>query len=331
MAGPLRFRRSNDTWTRRRVREELLAPLEETFGARLEEPWFSVGDDRYDAVRLEMDNGDVALFCFRPGRAYWLGNTETPEVLWRTDKETLTEAPYAVSRWAQRELTARIEVTDPWLADYEYLTWFFLPVFCSKDGRTTTRRFFREDAAGFPDASPQAGLAFYESLLRTGVLDDHRYTMASKLGTSPGYDLTRMRATMGEFTVAKILTDAGLDFEPEVELDSGHALDFAVAGHLLEVTRPEPPARRSRADHPVAAVKETGGAKRGDQLAEHPDSVLFIDCTSFTDAEWAAVRGERPGVGHEPTVVFRARPDGHVEGYSHVALPFDLDPAVEWV
>jgi len=331
VAGPLRFRRSDETWTRDRVREQLLAPLDASFGARVEDPWFSAGDDRYDAVRLEMDNGDVALFCFRPDRAYWLGNTETPEALWRTDKETFTEAPYAISRWAERELTARLEVSDPWLAEYEYVTWFFLPVFCSKDGRDSTRRFFAEDAGGFPDATPEEGLAFYESLLRTGVLDDHRYTMASKLGTSPGYDVGRMRATMAEFNTAKVLTDAGLAFEPEVEQDSGHALDFLVDGHLVEVTRPEPPARRSHADHPVAAVKETGGAKRTDQLAKHPEAALFVDCTSFTESEWSAVRAERPHVGHEPTVVYRARPNDRVEGYRHGRLPFDPDGGIEWV
>ena len=252
-------------------------------------------------------------------------------MLWRTDKETFDEAPYSISRWAQRELTARIELTDPWLAEYEYLTWFFLPVFCSKDGRNSTRRFFAEDAAGFPDATSDEGLEFYDSLLRTGVLDDYRYTMASKLGTSPGFDIGRMRATMAEFTVAKLLADARLAFVPEVEQDSGHALDFAVSDHLVEVTRPEPPARRSRANHPVAAVRETGRAKRTDQLAEHPDASLFVDCTSFKDDEWAAVCGETPTVGHEPTVVFRARPDGRIEGYRDGSLPFDLDGAIEWV
>jgi hypothetical protein len=331
VAGPLRFRRSNETWTRDRVRSRLLGPLNSSFGARLEAPWFAVGDDRYDAYRIEMDNGDVALVCARPGRAYWLGNTETPEPLWRTDKETFDEAPYAVSRWAQRELTARVELTDPWLAAYGYLTWFFLPVFCSKDGRHTTRRFFDDDAAGFPDATREEGLAFYESLLSTGVLDAHRYTMASKLGTSPGYDVGRMRATMAEFNAAKLFADAGREFVPEVEQASGHALDFAVGDHLVEVTRPEPPARRSNADHPVAAVRETGAAKRSDQLAKHPESALFIDCTSFRDDEWAAVRGERPAVGHEPTLVFRARPSGTVEGYRHGELQFDLGAAVEWV
>ncbi|WP_299235560.1 DUF5784 family protein [Natronomonas sp.] len=328
MAGPLRFRASTGTWTRDRVRSQLLAPLADSFGARLEEPWFEIGDDRYDAVRLEMDNGDLALFCFRPGSAYWLGNTETPEALWRTDKYTFAEAPYAVTRWAKRELTARLEVTDPWLADFEYVSWFFLPVFFSKDGQNTTRRFFAEDAAGFPDATREEGLSFYESLLSTGVLDEHRYTMSSKLGTSPGYDRTRMRATMSEFTVAKLLVDAGLAFEPEVEQASGHALDFAVGEHLVEVTRPEPPARRSHADHPVAAVRETGGAKRTDQLAEHPEATLIIDCTSFSDAEWTAVAAERPAVGHEPTVVVRARPNGRIEGYVHGRVPFDLTAAL---
>ncbi|PSQ14761.1 hypothetical protein BRD02_08330 [Halobacteriales archaeon QS_8_69_73] len=331
MAGPLRFRRSDETWTDDRVAAELLAPLKSSFGARLEDPWFRVADDRYETCRLEMDNGDVALFCYRPGRAYWLGNTETPEPLWRTEKVTFGEAPYAVSRWAQRELTARVELTDPWLAEFGYVTWFFLPVFCSKDGRHTTRRFFAEDAAGFPDATREEGLDFYASLLSTGVLDAHRYTMAAKLGTSDGYDVGRMRATMAEFTVAKLLADADLDFEPEVEQESGHALDFAVGGDLVEVTRPEPPARRSGADHPVAAVRETGRSKRSDQLAKHPDSALFIDCTSFRDDEWAAVGGERPGVGHEPTVVFRARPDGRVEGYRRGDLPFDLGGVVKWL
>ena len=108
MAGPLRFRRDTGTWTRGRIRSQLLAPLDDSFGATLEEPWFSVADDRYDAVRFEMDNGDFALFCFRSGRAYWLGNTETPEPLWRTNKETFAEAPYAVSEWAQREFLAEL-------------------------------------------------------------------------------------------------------------------------------------------------------------------------------------------------------------------------------
>ena len=84
------------------------------------------------------------------------------------------------------------------------------------------------------------------------------------------------------------------------------------------------PGQESGADHPVAAVRETGRSKRSDQLAKHPDSALFIDCTSFRDDEWAAV-------GHQPTVVFRARPDGRIEGYRHGTVPFDLGGAVAWV
>ena len=78
-----------------RVRSDLLADLDDTIGATMRSQWFKQPGG-YEARRFEMDNGDVALFCARPGRAYWLGNTETPEPLWRTDKETFDEAPYAV-------------------------------------------------------------------------------------------------------------------------------------------------------------------------------------------------------------------------------------------
>ena len=331
MAGPLRFRRSPQSWNEQRVRERLLRPLDDTIGARLEQPWFDPPSG-YEARRLEMHNGEFALFVWNDGEAYWLGNTTTPEVLWRTDKYDFTEVPYGVARWAQRELLARLEVVDPWLAAYDHVAWFFLPVFCSKDGRTTTRRFFDEHAAGFPDATREEALAFYDAALSTGMLDDHRYTMASKLGTSQGLDLGRMAATMGEFTVAKLLDDAGVAFEPEIELDSGYALDYLVEGeHLVEVTRPLPPARRDRADTPIAALRETAGAKNSDQLQAHPDATLFVDCSSFRDDEWAAVRAERPAVSHDPTVVFRARPDGRIEGYRHGTLPFELNGAVDWL
>ncbi|PSQ12664.1 hypothetical protein BRC93_01550 [Halobacteriales archaeon QS_5_70_15] len=331
MAGPLRFRRSHGSWSHDRVARELRRPLDSNLGASMESPWFGPPAG-YEAVRFEMHNGDVALFCWSDDDAYWLGNTETPEALWRTDKETFEEAPYPVSRWAQRELLARMETTDPWLAEYEHVAWFFLPVLCSKDGRDTTRAFFREHAAGFPDATSEAALGFVEDLLATGCLDDYRYEMASKLGTSAGTDLTRMAATMGEFIVANLLHDAGVEFEPEVELDSGHALDFRVDGqHLVEVTRPLPPTRRSRADTAVAAVRQTGQSKTRAQLDEHPGTTLVIDCSSFRDDEWAAVAAERPDVGYRPTVVFRARPDGAVEGYRIGTVPFDLSGAIDWV
>ncbi len=275
-----------------------------------------------------MDNGDFALFCWNGQDAYWLGNTETPQALWRTEKYDFSEVPYAVSRWGERELLARLELVDPWLTEYDHLAWFFLPVFLSKDGRDSTRDFFAEHSAGFPDATPDEGLAFFDRALRTGMLDEHRYTMASKLGTSHGLDLGRMAATMGEFTVAKLLHDAGLEFEPEVQLDSGHALDFRVGDHLVEVTRPRPPTRRATGTA-IGALRETAGAKNSDQLRAHPDATLFVDCSSFRDDEWAQIRGEKPSLSHEPTVVFRARPDGRVEGYHVGELPFDLD-SVEW-
>lgn len=327
MAGPLRFRVDNSPWGRERVRRDLLVPLDDRFGAHLADPWFPPPKG-YDAVRLEMDNGDVALFCWN-GRAFWMGNTETPEALWRTDKVDFGEAPYPIARWAERELLARLETVDPWLAEFNHVAWFFLPVLLSKDGRDTTREFLAS-GAGFPDANPEESLAFFERALSAGTLDDNRYVMASKLGTSQGFDRTRMAATMAEFTVAKLLTDAGLAFEPEVQLDSGHALDFRVGDALVEVTRPLPPADRERADTPPAAVRETVSSKRGDQLQAHPGATLFVDCSSFGDDDWETLLTERPDVGHAPTVVFRAWPDDRVEGYRIGTLPFSLDSAIEW-
>ena len=279
----------------------------------------------YDAVRLEMDNGDLALVAWTDDEAFWLGNTETPEVLWRTDKVTFDEAPYPLARWAQRELLATLEREAGWLTEYDYLAWYFLPVLFSKDGRDTTRAFFRDHAAGFPDADRAEGLAFYDAVLRATDLDDRRYTMAAKLGTSEAMDLVRMRATMAEFNAAKLLTDAGHTFTPEVALDSGHALDFRVHDPdvLVEVTRPEPPTRR-RAGTPAAALRETVDGKTDDQLRAHTDAVVLVDCSSFRDDEWQSVREERPHPGHDPAIVCRFRPDGSIEGYTRG----DVDIAV---
>jgi hypothetical protein len=260
-----------------------------------------------------------------------MGNTETPEALWRTDKHTFEEVPYPIARWAQRELLADLHRADPWLADYDYLSWFFLPVLLSKDGRDSTRTFLREHAAGFPDAERDAALRFYEEFLATGALAPHRYTMAAKLGTSQGGDWFRMAATMSEFTVARLLVDAGLGFEPEVQLDSGYVLDFRVGSQLIEVTRPRPPTRRQRADTPVAAVRQTGKSKTDGQLDAHPGTLLLVDCSSFRDDEWNRVAGERPDIAHRPTVVFRARPDGTFEGYRVGRCPLELDAAMTWV
>lgn len=329
MAGPVRFRRSTEQWNEGRVRGRLLSPLSERFGASMGPPLVDPPAD-YTARRLEMDNGDLALFAWNENGAYWLGNTETPETLWRTDKETFEEAPFPVARWAQRELLATLDREAPWLTEYRYLAWFFLPVLFSKDGRETTRAFFRDDAAGFPDATREEGLAFYDRFLKTAVLEPYRYTMASKLGTSEHHEVGRMRATMGEFDAAKLLADAGHEFVPEVERDSGHALDFLVGDTLVEVTRPRPP-RNRRAGTPVSALKSTVDSKTRDQLAAHGDALLLVDCTSFRDDEYSAVRGERPALAHEPAVVFRYRPDGRCAGYRHGTPSLDFGDAIAWV
>lgn len=331
MAGPIRFRYSTEAWTLDRVERELYEPLDGKFGASLEQPAVSPPPE-YEARQLSMDNGDLALFAWRTGGggAYWLGNTETPETLWRTDKYTFEEAPYPVTRWAQRVLLAELEASDPWLAAYDYVTWFFLPVLFSKDGRETTRQFFQEHAAGFPDATQKEGLAFYEDLLSTGMLDEYRYTTATKLGTSAQLDLVRMRASMAELNAAKLLADAGYEFVPEVELDSGYTLDFRIEKPdlLVEVTRPEPPTRR-RADTPVTALRDTVGGKTGNQLDAHAGAVLFVDCTSFRDDEWATIRAERPDVGYTPVVVYRMRPDGTTEGYTRGAVQLRVSHVFE--
>lgn len=332
VARPLRVRCSPDTWTLDRVRSALHAPLDDNLGADLLTPWYAPPDG-YDARRFEMDNGDVALFAWPEGGtgsvpddcAYWVGNTETPQTLWRTEKYGFDEVPYDVSRWLQRELLAQLHDEAPWLADYPFLSWFFLPVLLSKDGRESTRSFFREEAAGFPDADPETALAFYEAFLSTGALDAHRDVMAGKLGTSPHLDRVRMSAAMSEFNVAKLLSDAGYEVVPEVAMDSGHALDFRAGpdGPLLEVTRPEPPSRRA-AGTPAAAVRDTVGTKSDGQLRAHPDATVVVDCSSFPDDAWARLLGERPGVGHEPALVVRLRPDGRVEGYAVGDVPVDL-------
>lgn len=264
-----------------------------------------------------------------------MGNTETPESLWRTDKIGFEAAPNSLVRWTQHELLDDLREQDPWLAEYRHLSWFFLPVFHSKDGRHSTRSFFRDHAAGFPDAGREEALRFYDEFLHTGVLDSYRETMAGKLGTSPQVDLVRMSAAMSEFTAAKLLYESGYTFVPEVELDSGYALDFQVdcehdSTLLVEVTRPRSPSRRAT-DTPAAALKQTAGAKTDDQLASHPNALLLVDCSSFRDDEWNAIKGEQPTVSHAPAVIFRARPNGSVEGYTVGNPPLDLDSAIRWV
>jgi hypothetical protein len=339
VASPLRFRRSTERWNDDRIDRDIYAPLDDNLGAERVTPHY-VGPNGYRTRRFEMDNGDLALFAWREGDdpvAFWLGNTETPSALWKTTKYTFDEVPYPVARWAQRELLGDLQADTPWLAEYDHLSWFFLPVLFSKDGRDSSREFFRSHGMGFPDATREEALAFYERFLSTGALDDYRYTMASKLGTSQHVDAGRMSSAMSEFTAAKVLTDAGYDVTPEIEVTTGHSLDFRAdppngdGSALVEVTRPRPPQRRD-ADHPVTALRETAAIKTNGQLQEHGGgAVLFVDCTGFRDDEWAAVVGEKPEVRHRPAVVFRARPDGSVEGYAKGSVPLSLDGAVAWV
>jgi len=331
VASPLRFRVDSSTWSVDRVRQELVVPLDNSFGAILATPRYQLSAD-WTARRLEMDNGDRALFAWRTDEpiAYWIGNTETPSALWRTEKEDWDAVPYELARWARRELLTELYETAPWLESYSHLAWFFLPVLMSKDGRETTRRFLHDHAAGFPNATAEEGLSFYERFLSTGALDDHRAVMAGKLGTSSRLDLARMRATMGECTVAKVLFEAGHDPTPEVDVETGHTLDFRTAdGTLVEVVRPQPVSRRSSANTPIAAIRESTAAKATGQLRNNDDAVLVVDCTSFPDDEWRALVGEQPSLDHHPAVVIRARPDDFIEGYELGDVPLEVDEAVE--
>jgi hypothetical protein len=331
VAKPLRFRHSRERWDSGRVSRALHSELDDNLGAAMGTPWFKPPSG-YEAVRFDVENGDTALFAWRTGGeggGWWLGNTETPSPLWRTDKQTFAQAPYELSRWAQREFTAELHEQAPWLEPYPYVSWFFLPVFCSKDGRETTRAFFREHAAGFPDADYEDALAFYESFLETGVFDDHRHEMAGKLGTSEYLDVTRSSSAMSEFHAAWLLREAGYDVTPEIEVSTGHSLDFradreGAQGVLVEVTRPVPTNDRA-ASTPIAAIRDTAATKTDGQLSEHGGgAVLFVDCSSFPDDEWRRILGEQPDVRHRPAVVFRLRPDGSVQGYTKGSVPLDL-------
>lgn len=309
------------------MRSELLESLDANLGARMIGPWYKPPDG-YEAVRFEMDNGDIALFAWDGNRAFWLGNTETPSSLWQTEKYTFEEVPDGIAEWAETELLAQLHEEASWLAEYQTLSWFFLPVLLSKDGRHTTRDFLKDHAAGFPDATADEALAFYETFLATGTLDEYRYTMASKLGTSKRLDHTRMAATMAEFNVAWLLDEAGYEITPEIDVITGHAIDFRAEKHgdttLVEVTRPLPPTDRA-ATSGVAAVRETVATKTDGQLSAHGGGVtLIVDCSSFQDQTWHQVRSEQPDVGHRPAVGFRLRPDGSVEGYGKGAVPLEL-------
>ncbi len=334
VARPLRFRYSPQTWSEQRVRHEILQPLRSNIGAAAVTPRHEIGAN-WATHRFEMQNGDVALFARNDEHAYWMGNTETPSSLWRTDKVGWRDVPYHVARWTQRELLSTLHETDPWLADYPHISWFFLPVFMSKDGREATRAFFRQHAAGFPDASRRETTRFFEDVLKTGALDQYRHIMSGKLGTSDHVDRVRMSAAMAEFIAANILVEAGYAVVPEIEVTTGHSLDFRATDEetniLVEVTRPQPPKNRAAAG-PIAAVRDTAETKTTGQLAEHGGgAILFVDCSSFRDDAWNPVRAEQPDVRHRPAVVYRARPNGHVEGYRKGTVTLDLDGVIEFL
>ncbi|MFB6266156.1 MAG: DUF5784 family protein, partial [Halodesulfurarchaeum sp.] len=324
MASLLRIRHSTERWSEEALEERLLRPLDASFGARVCQPWFAPPDG-YQGRRLEMDNGDLALFAWNDDEGFWVGNTETPEALWRTEKFGFDEAPFDVARWMQRELLATLHEESPWLAEYPHVSWFFLPVFLSKDGRETSRAFFKEHAAGFPDATAEEGLGFYERFLERGVLDDHRHVMAGKLGTSKSRNLIRMTAAMGEFNAAYLLVEAGFDIEPEAPVSTGHSIDFRAERDgtvvLVEVTRPAPPSRRST-NSPVAATRQTVETKTDGQLQGHGGGVvLLVDCTSFSTGAWDDLKRSRPDLGHRPAAVYRVRPDGEIDGYCEGSVP----------
>ena len=334
MAKPLRFRYSPEAWSAGRVNREIYQPLQGNLGARSVAPRFdAVGG--WETHRFEMENGDLALFAWRDEEGYWMGNTETPKSLWRTEKFSWPEVPYPVARWAQRELLDTLQEEEPWLAEFPHVSWFFLPVFMSKDGRNSTRAFFRKHAAGFPDAGWEESTRFLEHFLHTGALDAYRHTMAGKLGTAEQVDRVRMSAAISEFIAGKILVEAGYAITPEIEVSTGHSLDYRAESEttnvLVEVTRPQIPKRRA-ASGPVAAIRDTAETKTSGQLAAHGGgATLFVDCSSFAEENWTPIREATPDVHHRPAVIYRARPDGHVEGYRKGAIGLDLDSAIDFL
>jgi len=330
MASPLRFRISNERWGQGRFEREVLRPLDDKFGATAER---TDGPEGYEGRLLRMGNGDVALFAWDDNVGYWTGNTETPKVLWRTEKRAFEEVGGAVGEWAQEHLLTLLFNEAPWLKRYPNLAWFFLPVLMSKDGSEVTREFLRT-GAGLPNVDADRALGFYDEVVGSDIFEGDRYTMASKLGTSEGTDSVRMEATMGEFNAAKILHEAGYAVEPEIGVESGHSLDFCARRDgdevIVEVTRPTTTERR-KVSTPEHAVRETASKKteEGAQLREN-EGVLFVDCSSFEDSAWRRIVEKKPEGGHEPAVFYRTRPDSteaYLKGYTRLRL----SDAVDWV
>ncbi|MFB6114167.1 MAG: DUF5784 family protein [Halodesulfurarchaeum sp.] len=327
MASPLRFRHSTRSWTTDAVESGIYQPLDSTIGATITRPWFKAPDG-FEARRFDMDNGDLALFAWNDREGYWVGNTETPKTLWRTEKISLDGAPSDISQWAQRELLATLHERDPWLEQYPHISWFFLPVFLSKDGRDSSRWFFSEHSAGFPEADRESALTFYEEFLKSGVLDPYREVMAGKIGTSEEREPDRMTAAMGEFNAAYLLASNGYEIEPEASVTTGHSIDFRVSGDggttLVEVTRPAPVSRRN-ADSPIEAIKSTVETKTNGQLEAHAGGVvLLVDCSSFSESAFDTLQSNRIEVGHRPAVIYLLDTEGTTTGYSLGTIGLDL-------
>lgn len=333
MASPLRFRVSKERWDDERFERKVLRPLDDKFGATAQT---TEGPEGYDGRLLRMRNGDAALFAWNESVAYWTGNTETPKVLWGTNKKEFRRVGGGVGDWAEEELLTLLKNEAPWLERYPNVARFFLPVLMSKDGRDTAREFLRT-GAGFPNTDADTALSFYEDLVSSDVFDGNRYTMASKLGTSESKDRVRMEATMGEFNAAKILGDAGYGVEPEVGVETGHSLDFRATRDgseaIVEVTRPMPTERR-KASTPERAVRETAAKKTesGAQLRKN-DGVLLVDCSSFDDGAWRRIVEQKPDANHQPAVFYRTRPGEttETEAYLKGQTRLRLSDAVEWV
>lgn len=322
---------SHEGWSEDRFERDVLRPLDDKFGADVVETKRPEG---FESRRIRMDNGDNALFAWN-GTGYWLGNTETPEALWRTEKRCFEDVGGGLARWAQMEMYDVLEREAPWTSDYPLLSWFFLPVLMAKDGRRTTREFFR-GGAGFPEASGDEAMSYYEDVVSTGVFDGCRYEMASKLGTGDGEDAVRMAATMGEFNAAAVLADAGYELEAEPAVAGGRRMDYvangpgAPEGVLVEVTRPSPPRLRG-ASTAEGAVRESAVRKRRKGQIADADGVLMVDCSSMTQDQWERVVDDRPESGHEPTLFYRVFPGDGVEAYLEGATRLRLSDAVDWV
>ncbi len=280
-----------------------------------------------------MQNEDLALFARTDGEAYWMGNTETPSALWKTDKFGWREIPYRVSRWTQRELLATLHEEDPGSPTIRTSRGFPAGVYVQGRPRvdpvvlSRTRRWL-------PRRGSPGNDALFEDFLSTGVLDEYRHVMAGKLGTSDHVDRVRMSAAMGEFVAAKILTDAGYDVVPEIEVTTGHSLDFRARNGdtnvLVEVTRPQPPKTvRRRAPSPQSATPP-----RRKSTANSPNTAAARSCSS-TARRFATTPGTPSAPNNRTSVTARSGlprpPERSRRRVPKGAVPLELADALEFL